>query len=98
MKDKKLEKIVDVLIDEVHPREIILFVSRAKEKFFSNSDYDIALDSNPQGLREKIKVKERIEQIIGLHKMNLVSIREVDDGFRKIIEKTGRIIFLHIVA
>ena len=93
MKDKKLEKIVDVLIDEAHPRKIILFGSRAKGKSFSNSGYDIALDSNPQGLREKRKVKERIEQIIGLHKMNLVSIREVDDGFRKIIEKTGRIIY-----
>ena len=93
MKDKKLNNIVDILVDELQPEKLILFGSRGKGKAEFNSDYDIAIDSGKIDLSEKRILKEKIDKIIGLHKIDLVFLMEVDSGFKNIIQKTGKIIY-----
>ncbi|MDO8549175.1 MAG: nucleotidyltransferase domain-containing protein [Ignavibacteria bacterium] len=93
MKDKRLNNIVKILVNELKPEKLILFGSRGKGKASFNSDYDIAIDSERIGLSEKRELKEKIDEIIGLHKIDLVFLKEIDEGFRKIIQQTGKVIY-----
>lgn len=93
MTDLRLKKITDILIEEYHPKRIILFGSRGKDTYTPSSDYDIAIDTNKSDLRQKRIIKERIERVIGLNKIDLVFLREVESGFREIIYKSGKIIY-----
>lgn len=93
MNDKKLNKIVELLIDECHPKKIILFGSRGKGTDLPNSDYDLAIESKKINFRTKRKVVERIDKFLGLNKIDLVFLNESDKRFRKIILDTGRIIY-----
>jgi predicted nucleotidyltransferase len=93
MKDKKLNSIVDIIINELGPEKLILFGSRGKGTALYNSDYDIAIESERIGLRKKRVLKEKIDEIIGLHKIDLVFLKDVDTDFRNIIQKTGKVIY-----
>jgi len=93
MKDARLNKILEIIIDEYHPKRIILFGSRGKQIHQPNSDYDLAIETNKKDFRQKRIVKERIDKIIGLHKIDLVILNEVDSGFQNIILKTGKVIY-----
>ncbi len=93
MEEKKLSTILKLIIEEYNPEKVILFGSRGKGTNHFNSDYDIAIDSNKIDFRTKRKFYDVIENSIGLHKIDIVFLREVDDSFRNIILKTGRIIY-----
>jgi len=93
MQDIRQNKILEIIIDEYHPKRIILFGSRGKHTHQLNSDYDLAVETNKINFRQKRIVKERIERIIGLHKIDLVFLNEVESGFRKIILNTGKVIY-----
>jgi predicted nucleotidyltransferase len=93
MEDKKLDNIVKIIADEIHPKKLLLFGSRSKGKFQYNSDYDIAIDSNLLNLKEKRELREKLESVTGLHKIDLVFLTEIDIGFKNIIEKTGIVIY-----
>ena len=93
MTDKRLNNIVKILKDELHPDKLILFGSRGKGEASFNSDYDIAIDSDCIKLSDKRKLKEKVDLVIGLHKIDMIFLSEVDEGFREIIEKTGRVIY-----
>ncbi len=82
-----------IVIDELDPDKLILFGSRGKGNAQFNSDYDITIDSGKINLNEKRNPKEKIEGIIGLHKCDLVFLKEVDKGFKDLIQKTGKIIY-----
>ena len=93
MKDQRLNNIVDILITEIKPKKLILFGSRGKDNGNYNSDYDIAVDSEIISITEKRKLKEKIEDIIGLHNIDLIFLKEVDSDFKSIIIKTGKVIY-----
>ena len=93
MNDARLNKILEIIIDEYHPKRIILFGSRGKHKYNPSSDYDLAIETNRKDFRQKRIVKERIERIIGLHKIDLVFLNQVESGFRKIILETGKVVY-----
>lgn len=93
MKDKKLNNIVKIIVNEINPSKLILFGSRGRGIALFNSDYDIAVNSKEINLSKKREIKEKIEEIIGLHNCDLIFLKEVDEGFRRIIRKTGKIIY-----
>ncbi len=93
MNDKKLNKILDLIIEEFKPKRVILYGSKGKNIYSYNSDYDIAVNVSKVNFRTKRKILERIEEIIGLHKINLIYLNEVDKDFTNIILKTGKIIY-----
>ena len=93
LKDRRLNNIVDILVDEINPKKLVLFGSRGKGTALFNSDYDIAIDSELLNIRRKRELKEKIDEILGLHKIDLIFLQEVDPGFKNIILKTGKIIY-----
>ncbi len=93
MEEKRLNNIIKILVDELNPDRLILFGSRGKGKAFTNSDYDIAVDGHKIEFRRKRILKEKLEDILGLHKLDLVFINEVEKKFKEIILKTGRVVY-----
>lgn len=93
MKENKLHIILKLIINEYNPKKIILFGSRGKGTSSFNSDYDIAIDSNKIDFRTKRKFLEKIDKIIGLHKIDLVYLNDVEKSFKSIILNTGKIIY-----
>jgi predicted nucleotidyltransferase len=93
IKDNRLNNIIKILVNEINPQKLILFGSRGKETAAFNSDYDIAVESGLINISKKRKVKEKIDEIIGLYKIDLVFLKEIDPDFKNIILKTGKIIY-----
>jgi predicted nucleotidyltransferase len=93
MKENKLNIIIKLIINEYNPKKVILFGSRSKGTNSFNSDFDLAIDSNKIDFRTKRKFHEKIENIIGLHKIDMVYLNEIEESFRKIILKTGKILY-----
>lgn len=93
MKENKLNIITELLIEELNPDKLILFGSRAKGTSFPNSDFDIAVETEKIDFRKKRIVKEKIRDVIGLHKFDLVFLNEVEKKFREIILETGKVIY-----
>lgn len=92
MNDKKLNNIIKILVKEINPEKLILFGSRGKGTESFNSDYDIAVDSDTINFTQKRKSKEKIDEVIGLYKIDLVYLKEIDTDLKNIILKTGRVI------
>ena len=57
-----LKKIVNTIIDSVHPEQIILFGSRAREDHQEDSDYDLMVIK--RGLKNERKISRRIYQAL----------------------------------
>ncbi len=93
LKDNRLNNIVAILINEINPKKLILFGSRGKDNAAFNSDYDIAIDSELINISKKRKIKEKIDEIIGLYNIDLVFLKEIDPDFKNIILKTGKVIY-----
>lgn len=93
MSDKKLNIILKLIIKQYNPKKVIIFGSRGKGTNNFNSDYDIAIDSSKVDFRAKRKFYEVIDNCIGLHKIDIVFLKDVEESFRNIILKTGRIIY-----
>lgn len=88
-----LSGIINILVDEFKPETILLFGSRARKKNSKNADFDIAVDTKMPDIRTERKVKEKIEKIAGLYKVDIAYLKSVDEGFREIILKSGKVIY-----
>lgn len=78
-----------LLKKELLPRRIILFGSRAKGHGRRGSDFDIAVDARPPRSMKRRLITEAIENIAGLHRVDLIFLSQVSREFRNIIENTG---------
>ncbi|MEW6007218.1 MAG: nucleotidyltransferase domain-containing protein [bacterium] len=88
-----LSKVAEILKKYFKPEKIILFGSKAKSDFAKNSDFDLAIDKERPNIRTRRKLKEEIEEISGLYKVDVVYLNSVASSFKEIIMKTGRIIY-----
>ncbi len=88
-----LSGIVEIIKKNINPDKIILFGSRAKNKFFRNSDFDIAIDKKNINIKDYRLIMGQIKKIIGLYKIDLVFLKSVDKTFKKFVLKTGKIIY-----
>jgi len=82
-----------LLKKELAPRRVILFGSRAKGHARRGSDFDIAVDARPPEFAKKRSLEERMEEIAGLYRVDLVFLPQVSKEFRHIIEKTGKTLY-----
>jgi len=94
---KILRECIRILKEYLNPRKIILFGSRAKPKggvLKKRSDFDLAVDNEDKvNFRTERKLKEAIERVSGLYKVDIVFLNTVDERFRDIILKTGEIVY-----
>jgi predicted nucleotidyltransferase len=89
-----LNSIIDVLIGYFNSNRIILFGSRTRQKFSRNTDFDLAVDNEEKvNIRLERKIKEKIEGISGLYKVDIIFLNSVDQEFKEIILKTRRRIY-----
>ena len=88
-----LSKIVSLLKEDLKPRRILLFGSRARGKYNPGSDFDIALDGKKVDVREMRELKEKLEEITGLYKVDIIFLESVDKEFRDIILRRGKILY-----
>ncbi|MHB8278602.1 MAG: type VII toxin-antitoxin system MntA family adenylyltransferase antitoxin [Candidatus Humimicrobiaceae bacterium] len=88
-----LSKIVSLLKEDLKPRRILLFGSRARGKYNPGSDFDIALDGKKVDVREMRELKEKLEEITGLYKVDIIFLESVDKEFKNIILRRGKILY-----
>lgn len=88
-----LSKIVSLLKEDLKPRRILLFGSRARGKYNPGSDFDIALDGKKVDVREMRELKEKLEEITGLYKVDIIFLESVDKEFKDIILRRGKILY-----
>ncbi len=86
----EIEKIVKE-IKKYNPKKVILFGSRSRGDNLKNSDIDIAVDID-LSFREKRKLKEKLDLIAGLYKVDLVFFDEMIEDFKKHILKEGKVL------
>ena len=87
---ERFEKIVKE-IKKYNPKKIVFFGSRMRGDNLKNSDFDIAVDLD-LSFREKRKLREKIDLIAGLYKVDLVFFDEMSDEFKKYILEKGKIL------
>ena len=86
--------VLKIVKDHLNPSHVILFGSRAKGKAqTSSSDFDFAIQGTKADHAVKRKVTDAIEKICGLYKVDIVYFDEVDEDFKNIILKTGKVIY-----
>ena len=88
-----LEKTAEILRQRLHPRRIILFGSRAKGRSHPSSDFDFALEGALADRPSRNLTTEDIDKIAGLYKVDVVYLEEVEDDFKEIILKTGKVVY-----
>ena len=88
-----IAKTKEVLIKRLQPSKIFLFGSRAKKTHSKNSDFDFAVDCKKPDLRLQRQVQEQIEEFSGLFSVDIVYFSSIDEHFKKIIYKSGTIIY-----
>jgi len=93
MRDKLLNKIINIIVNETKPNKIILFGSRAKGLHKISSDYDLLVDASKIDIRKRRKINDFIEDISGLYKVDLLFAKEVDKTFINLIAKYGKVVY-----
>ena len=88
-----LTDIIEIVKRYLDPERIILFGSRAKQNYRKSADFDIAIEKEPVDIRTERKIKEEIEQVAGLYKVDLIFLKNVDSRFREMIIKTGQVVY-----
>ena len=84
---------MDVLKKSLKPSKIIIFGSRAKGDNKKHSDFDFAVDCSRPSIQVEREIDEQIEKFSGLYGVDIVYLGSVDKDFRKIVLKTGRLIY-----
>lgn len=86
-----IKKITEEL-KKYNPSKIILFGSRARGDYSKVSDIDIAVDLK-LSFREKRKLRDKLDKLVGLYSLDLVFLNEVENNFKKQIFKEGVILY-----
>ncbi len=81
------------LISYLNPSKIILFGSRAKETNRDHSDFDFAVDCKKPQISVQREINKDIEKISGLYKVDVVYMSSIEEEFKNIILKTGKVIY-----
>ena len=91
--DEVMRNVINVLRDNLDPPKILLFGSRAKGTHYRQSDFDFAVDMKKQDDRGIWDLEEKIDAVSGLYGVDVIYLPEVDDEFRQIIFKTGKVVY-----
>ncbi|MFH1797896.1 MAG: nucleotidyltransferase domain-containing protein [Candidatus Omnitrophota bacterium] len=91
--DEIIRGVVDILKRILDPSKIFLFGSRVKGTGNKHADFDFAVDCSRPRVDVEREISEKIEEVSGLYKVDIVYLGSVDEGFKKIVLKTGRIMY-----
>ncbi len=88
-----IDDIVSLLRKDIGPDRILLFGSRAEGKHKPGSDFDIALDGKKISVRKMRELREKLEKVSGLHKVDIIFLESVDKEFKDIVLRRGKILY-----
>lgn len=88
-----LQKAVALLKEEINPKRIILFGSRAEGRHVRASDFDLAVDATKPSGGRAYQIMETINDAIGLYKADIVYLPNVDPEFRDLVLTTGKVVY-----
>src|SRR5713226_7661324 len=88
-----LQTVIQILRKELNPSRIYLFGSRASGRQRSGSDFDLAIDGPKPALEIEREIKETVNESVGLYKVDIVYLPNVDPDFREMIFQTGKVIY-----
>lgn len=92
MKKRELiEQVKKIILRNANPSRIYLFGSQIDGNVSKNSDIDIAYDC--QDSKNDLLIKEEVEQISTLVKIDVVNITRVDIRFKNRVIDTGKVIW-----
>lgn len=94
----RAEKITTILtqhlVEQLQPRQIILFGSRAKGRARQGSDIDLAVVGGEiPDFRGQRKLREQLDQLAGLYSVDLVFLEQTDAAFKEVIHDTGKVLY-----
>jgi len=88
-----LNKVIGIFKEDLNPSKIILFGSRGKGNNNQSADFDLAIDCPKPQISVQRKINEEIEKVSGLYQVDLVYLMSVDEEFKRIILKTGKVVY-----
>ncbi len=91
--EKNIAKITRTITELAQPEQIILFGSRAHGTAHRYSDYDIALAGVDMDHRTERRLKEALDDRLGIFTVDLINIDKVDPEFKDIIVQSGVIVY-----
>ena len=90
----KISTMVNYLVENLLPKRIILFGSRAKGTARMGSDIDLALEGAAiSDFCKERKLREALDQLAGIYSVDLVFLEQVDDVFSEMINQTGKVLY-----
>ena len=82
------------VIKDFNVKKAILFGSRARNEYKSNSDIDLAFIFNNNDKDNFIKMQAKLEELNTLYKFDIVDLKSLKDSrFKEEILKDGIVIF-----
>ncbi|MCD4814211.1 nucleotidyltransferase domain-containing protein [bacterium] len=87
------QKIIAVLQKQLAPDRIILFGSRGKGLHAPQADFDVALPGKSPGIDKMQQMRQELETVLGLYKVDVVFLNDVDPEFKQIILQTGKTLY-----
>lgn len=87
-----LDIALSIIRQELDPRRIILFGSRAEGRHNPGSDFDLAVDASKPAERAH-RIHEALNDSVGLYSVDIVYLPDVDPDFRRLILKTGKVVY-----
>jgi len=91
--EKNITEIINTTTKLVQPDQIILFGSRARGVAHRYSDYDIALVGVDMDHRTERRLKEALDERLGIFTVDLIDMSKVDPEFKEIIIRSGVVIY-----
>ena len=88
-----INTIINIVREHLHPKRIILFGSRATGKAQKYSDFDIAVEGVEMDIRKERLLKEYLDEKMGIYTVEVIDLDKVDEGFKQLVLKTGRVIY-----
>ena len=91
--EKNIAQIIHVITEFVQPQQIILFGSRARGVAHCYSDYDIALIGVDMDHRTERRLKQALDDRLGVFTVDLINMDKVDPEFQDIIMQNGMMVY-----
>jgi len=91
--EQNIAEIIRTITELVHPEQIILFGSRACGVAHRYSDYDIAMVGIDMDHGAERRLKEALDDRLGIFTVDLIDIDKVDSEFRETIVQNGVVIY-----
>lgn len=90
---KLLNQVKEVILKHAKPSRIYLFGSRVTGDSYPESDYDFAYDAEASDGNALVAIREEIEGLKTLHRIDVVDISSAEARFPNRIRDTGLVIF-----